>query len=85
MALKNQKFKNIEDVLVKVRVNNNMYARRGGWLYFQSEKKIQQLILQNKMIGTYRYCVNVSIRFIVQVMIPNFLRKYLFVKLFRKQ
>lgn len=85
MALKNQKFKNIEDVLVKVRVNNNMYARRGGWLYFQSEKKIQQLMLQNKIINTYRYCVNVSIRFMVQVMTPNFLRKYIFVKLFRKQ
>ena len=84
MALENQKFKNLEDVLVRVRVNDNMYKRRAGFRYYKSEKNIQKLMLDNKIISNYRYLINISIRFIIQILIPNFLRKYLFVKLFRK-
>lgn len=83
MALQNKRFKNIKDVLVKVRVNKKMYARRGGWQYFQSEKNIQSLILQNHLITKFQFIKNVSIRFIIQVIIPRNVRKYLFVKLFR--
>jgi glycosyltransferase involved in cell wall biosynthesis len=84
MSLAGQKFKNIDDVLVKVRVNNSMYNRRGGWRYFKSEKKIQSLMYKEKIITFSRYVVNVFIRFVVQVAIPNSVRKYLFVKLFRR-
>ena len=85
MVLANQKFRNLNDVLVRVRVNDNMYKRRGGWLYYKSEKKIQKLMLNNKIISKYRYLINTSLRFIIQVLIPNYLRRYLFVKLFRKK
>jgi len=83
MAIAKKKFKNIDDVLVKVRVNSDMYMRRGGWLYFKSERKIQQLMYSQKLISSYRMMTNVSIRFIVQVLMPNSLRKFLFTKLFR--
>ncbi len=83
MAIAEKKFKNIDEVLVKVRVNRNMYARRGGWLYFNSERKIQQFMYAENIIDSYRYVTNVSIRFIVQVLMPNRLRKFLFTKLFR--
>ena len=85
MVLANQKFRNLNDILVRVRVNDNMYKRRGGWLYYKSEKKIQKLMLNNKIISKYRYLINTSLRFIIQVLIPNYLRRYLFVKLFRKK
>ena len=85
MVLANQKFRNLKDILVRVRVNDNMYKRRGGWLYYKSEKKIQKLMLNNKIISKYRYLINTSLRFIIQVLIPNYLRRYLFVKLFRKK
>jgi glycosyltransferase involved in cell wall biosynthesis len=85
MVLANQKFRNLNDILVRVRVNDNMYKRRGGWLYYKSEKKIQKLMLNKKIISKYRYLINTSIRFIIQVLIPNYLRRYLFVKLFRKK
>jgi len=83
MAIAEKKFKNIDDVLVKVRVNRNMYSRRGGWLYFKSERKIQQLMYSENIINSYRFITNVSIRFIVQVLMPNSLRKFLFTKFFR--
>ena len=85
MVLANQKFRNLNDILVRVRVNDNMYKRRGGWLYYKSEKKIQKLMLNKKIISKCRYLINTSIRFIIQVLIPNYLRRYLFVKLFRKK
>ena len=84
MALAGQKFKNIDDVLVKVRVNHSTYNRRGGWRYFKSEKKIQSLMFKEKIIKLNRYIINVSIRFIVQIAMPNSVRKYLFIKLFRR-
>ena len=83
MVLENQKFRNLNDILVRVRVNDNMYKRRGGWLYYKSENKIQKLMLNNKIISKYRYLINTSLRFIIQVLLPNYLRRCLFVKLFR--
>lgn len=83
MAIAEKKFKNIDDVLVKVRVNRDMYSRRGGWLYFNSERKIQQLMYSQNIINSFRLVTNVSIRFIVQLLMPNSLRKFLFTKLFR--
>lgn len=51
MALKHAMFANLPDTLVNVRVGNDMYARRGGWKYFISEKKLQDYMLNNKMIS----------------------------------
>lgn len=84
MAIAGLKFKNIEETLVKVRVNNNMYKRRGGWSYFLSEAKLQKFMFKNRLIGFYRFSVNVCIRFLLQVLFPNALRKYIFVNLIRK-
>jgi glycosyltransferase involved in cell wall biosynthesis len=83
MAIAENKFNNIDDVLVKVRVNRDMYMRRGGWLYFNSERKIQQLMYSENIINSFRLISNVSIRFMVQVLMPNSIRKFLFTKLFR--
>lgn len=78
-------FRNMPDTLVKVRVGNEMYNRRGGIKYYLSEKELQKYMYNNGIINQRRYIYNVAIRFIVQVMLPNSLRSLIFQKLFRTQ
>ena len=77
-------FANLPDTLVNVRVGKEMYARRGGWKYFKSEKGLQNYMLRHKMISLPRYCYNVLGRFVIQVAMPNKLRGFIFQKLFRQ-
>lgn len=78
------KFKNLEDPLVNVRVGRNMYARRGGLKYFRSEAALQKYMLNEGIIRFPRFCFNVVVRWAVQVMLPDRMRRFLFQKLFRK-
>lgn len=84
MALAGKKFANLPDVLVYVRVGREMYSRRGGWRYFRSEAKLQRLMLQKGIIGPGRYGLNVAQRLVLQVLMPNRLRGFLFRKLARE-
>lgn len=85
MALKNMSFANVEENLVNVRVGKDMYQRRGGWKYFKSERDLQKYMRKNKIIGFGTYFVNVTKRFIVQVLLPNRLRGWVFQKFARKK
>ena len=78
MALNGARFANIEEVLVNVRVGKEMYQRRGGWKYFRSEAKLQKYMLKNRVIGLPTYLVNVVERLIVQILLPNRLRSWVF-------
>lgn len=78
-------FANLPDTLVHVRVGKEMYARRGGKKYFESEKGIQKLLLQSKLISWPRYCFNVVARWGIQVGMPNWLRGWVFRQLFRNK
>lgn len=84
MAQAKYKFANLNSTLVNVRVGRDMYARRGGWKYFKSEKGLQNYMFRHKMIGWPRYLYNVVGRFALQVAMPNSLRAFVFQKLFRK-
>lgn len=77
-------FANIDSVLVNVRVGAEMYQRRGGRKYFNSEAKLQKFMWKNKIITFPKYAVNVTKRFIVQVLLPNKLRGWVFKKFARK-
>ena len=83
MYLAGMKFANIPEVLVNVRVGREMYKRRGGWKYFRSEAKLQGFMLKNKIISLPLYVVNVAKRLIVQVLLPNSLRGWVFKKFAR--
>lgn len=85
MALANMKFANVSDALVNVRVGKEMYQRRGGRKYFASEAKLQKYMKDNGVIGFGTYFMNVSKRFIVQVLLPNKIRGWVFKKFARKQ
>lgn len=84
MAKAGFRFANLPDTLVNVRVGKDMYARRGDWRYFKSEAGLQKYMLQHKIISLPRYLYNVFGRFVIQVAMPNWLRGFVFQKLFRK-
>lgn len=78
-------FANLPDVLVDVRVGEEMYARRGGVKYFRSEARLQKYMLNNKMISHVRYAYNVMIRLFLQVLFPNWLRGWVFQRFAREK
>ena len=84
MMINNCKFANLPDILVNVRSGKDQYARRGGMKYFQSEKGIQKLMLDNHIISWPRYLFNVFGRWCIQVAMPNWLRGFVFRVLFRR-
>lgn len=84
MMLAGCKFENLEDVLVNVRVGKDMYARRGGWRYFKSEAQLQKYMLTKHVISLPLFLYNVLGRFIVEVMMTNRMRAFIFQKFLRK-
>lgn len=84
LFLDGAKFANLPDYLVNVRVGKEMYQRRGGKKYFVSEARLQKYMLDNKIIGLGTFLVNVNKRLIVQVLLPNKLRSWVFKKFARK-
>lgn len=77
------KFANLNKVLCKVRVGKDLYERRGGWRYFKSEWYIQKFMLTRRIIGWHLFVFNVSVRFLVQVLMNGYMRS-LFYKVLRK-
>ena len=84
MALANMQFANVDEILVNVRVGKEMYQRRGGWKYFKSEARLQRYMKQNRIIGFGTYFMNITKRLIVQVLLPNKLRGWVFRKFARR-
>jgi len=85
MYLQGFTFYNTSKIVVKVRVNEEFYNRRGGWRYFLSEFKIQKIMYKNRIISLPRFVFNSSIRFILQVLLTDSIRGFIFKKLFRKK
>jgi glycosyltransferase involved in cell wall biosynthesis len=85
MILAGCKFMNIPAVLVYVRVGKDMYNRRGGLKYFIYDSRLQKYKFDNKIVNFYEYVTNVFIRFIVQVLMPNSIRHFIYRHFFRKR
>lgn len=85
LAQRGYKFYNIQENLVYVRVGEEMYQRRGGWKYFKSEAKLQRYMMKHSLISFPKYIINILLRFVVQVAMPNQLRGFVFQKFFRKK
>ena len=79
------KFANIPDILVNVRVGNDMYKRRSGFKYFISERKLQKYMYKYQIIDFKTYFLNVAKRFILQVLMPNRIRGWVFRKFAREE
>ena len=85
LAAEKYEFANLPDILVYTRVGEDMYKRRGGKMYFQSEYGLQKLMLEKRMIGTTTFIGNIGKRFIVQRMLPNRVRAWVFKKFARSK
>ncbi len=83
LMLSGCRFMNVDDVLVNVRVGEDMMKRRGGVRYFLSEAKLQGFMLKNGVIGLGTYLVNVAKRFVVQLLLPTPIRAWVFQKFAR--
>ena len=84
LALKGFVFANLPDTLVHTRVGADMYQRRGGDKYFKSEIGIQKLMLEKNMIGYGTYIMNCGKRLIVEKLMPNKIRGWVFQKFARE-
>lgn len=78
-------FANTGSVLVNVRVGEEMYQRRGGSKYFESEKGLQDYMLNHGMITHLTYIKNITKRLIIQKLLPNKIRGWVFRTFARKK
>lgn len=84
MMIAKCQFANIPDVAVNVRSGADQYARRGGKKYFDSEIGIKKLMLNEGMITKTQFAINYIERFIIQLMLPNSVRGWVFRTFARK-
>lgn len=85
MYLEGFKFYNLPEILVDVRINDEFYNRRGGWRYFLSEFRLQKIMYMYNIISLIRFLFNSSLRFVLQVLLNDSIRGFIFKKLFRKE
>lgn len=78
-------FANLPDVLVNMRSGLDQYGRRGGKKYFESEIGIKKLMLEKGMITRKEYFINYIQRFIIQLLLPNSVRGWVFRTFARKK
>ena len=83
LVKENYQMKNISGILVNVRVDTKMFARRGGYKYFKSNKEISKQMLKMKIINYPYYLFNITVRFITQVLMPNNIRTLFYKKVLR--
>ncbi len=85
MYLAGCRFANIGENLVYARIDNDTFKRRGGKKYYLSEKALFRFMLDNKIITKKEYRKAVAMRYIIQVLLPNRLRGWLFINFMRKK
>ena len=78
-------FANTGTVLVNVRTGADMYKRRGGKKYYQSEIALQKYMKEKKIITSSTYFMNCIKRFVVQRLLPNGVRGWVFRTFARKK
>ena len=75
---------NLPDILVNMRSGHDQYSRRGGKKYFESEIGIQKLMLKEGMISRSQFVFNYIERYIIQLILPNNIRGWVFRTFARK-
>ena len=80
---KGYKTANLNVVLADVRVGKDMYERRGDWAYFRANKRLFDEMKNLGLINFKDYFYTLSVRFIVQVLMPNCLRRYFYNRVLR--
>ena len=79
------RFRNIDEICVYVRVNLQMYGRRGGISYFLQTKKLEDFLLQTNIISRKQWIQNLMVRFSGTVCVPSGLRKRIYQSFLRER
>lgn len=83
MMVKKMEFYNIPEVLVKMRNNDEVYQRRGGWTYFQRYVAFRKKQRQMHWLSNREYMVAVLITMGMTLQ-PAKIRKCIYQKILRK-
>jgi len=75
---------NIDQVLVEVNAGRDMYIRRGGYQYIKSEYLLYKFKISSNLCNFFEATIYVIIR-IFFLIIPNFLKIFLYKKLLRNK
>ncbi|MCH4826790.1 glycosyltransferase [Planococcus halocryophilus] len=78
-------FANIDKPLVKMRINDNTYLRRGGLKYFYIQNIIYKYMRDINYISNYEYIKGFFVRIVFRVLLPNKIRKQVYIKLLRRE
>lgn len=78
------KFRNIPDVVVNVRSGYDQFARRSGWKYYLDHCAIFRYMYREGLISWGRLAYNYIVRFVVQFLMPNGLRTWVYQHVLRK-
>lgn len=84
MAEKGFIFANLEEPLVKMRITDETYSRRGGFKYFITQNSIYKYMKEKDYITDFEYIRGYLIRYIFRVVLTNRLRKLVYTRLLRK-
>lgn len=74
MLLNHDKMRNLESILVKARIGNGMYQRRGGKEYARNMIALQRRFYELGFINKLEYFTNLAMR-IVNSVLPNRIRE----------
>ena len=83
MTAKGFRLMNIPEILVKVRIDANMFGRRGGLAYFRNNLAMYGKLRELGLITMPEYIFNACVRFTVQVLMPKSLRGKFYKKALR--
>ena len=78
------KFRNIPDVVVNVRSGKDQIARRSGWRFYKSVVRVFWYMYRHGLISFGYFIYICVVRGIVQVLMPNRLRTWIYLHLLRK-
>ena len=78
------KFRNIPDVVVNVRSGRDQIARRGGLRFYKSVVRVFWYMYRHGLISFGYFLYICTVRGIVQVLMPNRLRTWVYLHLLRK-
>lgn len=84
MLMKPGQFYNMPTVLVRMRNNDSVYERRGGFSYFRHYVSLRKMQRQIGLINLREYVVAYLVTMAMTLQ-PAFMRKYLYRKILRKR
>ncbi len=75
---------NLQEPLLWMRAGSDMYKRRAGWKYAQSQKALFKYMKDSGLISEGQYMKSVTVRTALSIT-PNWLREFMFKTVMRKK